>query len=663
MREAFAVIQPDRARRKKEEEDKKARTTYRDDIYLRQKQKVRYGNLYNPFSDNEGVEYDPKKDETIFEDKKVSKSSETQLKRKALNAANTKRQKLSNKDVLPDDPNNPFATLKISSQHGKQLLADLSDKHNTQINVWMILNDVDKANSNDGDNNDDGNREKKPDVPENQVTPIYQWATRSLRNGKVLQPTTPRIRRRKRDEPDMHGVVSADWRPIEEQYKDRCAKRRRLERDEHAEETEEIEEVKEVEELTEREIFASLGKPIPVLMPADLKKSKPPVLSNPMDWQSNTSSRSEIRNDVRRVQGPTLIFDGATRDTAIQIDSASEAENNYKGKVIRREFLPKPILLPRQPDSRPRPQQPSDGDNDSNDISKGKIDNNKLEEEAIISEITTSFANPINFQYIGPNCDFCKDYRFPIFGYGRKQVTIARKAEDPDVMMELGNGHSTTRPPNKMCFLCSGQRLMIMRCKNHDFESIPLPTTTTTTTSSLSSANTTSTDVNREDLEAQYITHLFDWDEVRDDFDSPIDNTIFSSLPPFLYPCSLCANPATHTCRTWQSYTRKLQPCLIPIFGSDPNTPLQYIKPQHPDKDIQAANPIKGCNLRLCQGCHAGSKKVNFKFEVLEDVVQAAGLGDENDESRRADLGLLFKDGELGSMYREIEDLLGGREK
>ena len=78
MSEAFAVIQPDRARRKKEEEDKKARTTYRDDIYLRRKEKVRYGNLYNPFSDNEGVEYDPKKDETIFEDKKVSKISETQ---------------------------------------------------------------------------------------------------------------------------------------------------------------------------------------------------------------------------------------------------------------------------------------------------------------------------------------------------------------------------------------------------------------------------------------------------------------------------------------------------------------------------------------------------------------------------------------------------------
>ncbi|KAK5451346.1 hypothetical protein LTS15_008110 [Exophiala xenobiotica] len=83
---------------------------------------------------------------------------------------------------------------------------------------------------------------------------------------------------------------------------------------------------------------------------------------------------------------------------------------------------------------------------------------------AASKKITTCWAHPINFQHLktnGSDCDFCRDFRFGIYGYGRITVDVIQHPNS--ALHEIGKGHCST---GKGCGLklCEDCTTKVMSC-------------------------------------------------------------------------------------------------------------------------------------------------------------------------------------------------------
>lgn len=199
----------------------------------------------------------------------------------------------------------------------------------------------------------------------------------------------------------------------------------------------------------------------------------------------------------------------------------------------------------------------------------------------------TFFAHPMNFKHISTPeapCHFCRDFRYGIYGYGKRTVELAYYPGESQPV-ECGNGWvSRGREPTRMCVACSLKRLYISRCRVHDLKQVA---------------------IHEKDLCEQYIRQLVerDWNE---------------GAPPLkqaAYPtCALCPWPGIWRCFANQRFDR-LGRTLSESEGKG-----------------------RGCGLVLCDSC---ASKVKVNGILRKDIVKSTA--DKPDGGPRADMEFLFQ--------------------
>lgn len=81
--------------------------------------------------------------------------------------------------------------------------------------------------------------------------------------------------------------------------------------------------------------------------------------------------------------------------------------------------------------------------------------------------IKTNWAHPIDYRSKPEICDFCQDFRYPLFGCGAVTVEVIQL--EPGVYEEMGGGHRERGiAPTKICLNCSLERITIAKCSGHE---------------------------------------------------------------------------------------------------------------------------------------------------------------------------------------------------
>lgn len=210
---------------------------------------------------------------------------------------------------------------------------------------------------------------------------------------------------------------------------------------------------------------------------------------------------------------------------------------------------------------------------------------------ATLKQITSCWAHPINFRHLksaGDDCDFCRDFRFGIYGHGRITVEVIQRPGSA-ALEETGNGHrSTGKPATRMCVPCSLARMSISRCRVHRFKAMKL--------------------LQSKERDERYVQDI-----LAEKWDPPRRASAYPT-------CSLCSVFSRWECCVDQQHDTAFRPLA------------------------DGAGRGMGCGLRLCDTCHT---KVMSCGSMLRkgSIMQPDGRG------LRADVEFLFSDSLLHQAY------------
>ncbi len=176
--------------------------------------------------------------------------------------------------------------------------------------------------------------------------------------------------------------------------------------------------------------------------------------------------------------------------------------------------------------------------------------------------IKTNWAHPVDYRCKPEACNFCLDFRYPLFGCGAVNIEVIQL--EPGVYEEMGGGHRERgMAPTKICLNCSLERIAIAKCHRHE------------------------------------ILRIEGFLEEEFDFQS-FFSEIAASPQPEHPTCSICIKPAFYACATRQTE----DPFGIPITGED----------------------ATGCGLLLCGDCAAVVVSCGLSMEYLEGFAESSKI-------------------------------------
>ena len=176
--------------------------------------------------------------------------------------------------------------------------------------------------------------------------------------------------------------------------------------------------------------------------------------------------------------------------------------------------------------------------------------------------IKTDWAHPMDYRCKPEVCNFCQDFRYPLFGCGVVNVEVIQL--EPGVYEEMGGGHRERGiAPTKICLNCSLERITIAKCPGHEI----LPV-------------------------AGYHEEEFD----HPSFLSQITSSPYPEHP----TCSVCIKPAFYACGA----TQKEDPFGLPVTGED----------------------ASGCGLLLCRDCAGVVANVGLDMEYLAGFCESSRI-------------------------------------
>lgn len=168
--------------------------------------------------------------------------------------------------------------------------------------------------------------------------------------------------------------------------------------------------------------------------------------------------------------------------------------------------------------------------------------------------IRTNWAHPIEYRCEPSRCNFCQDFRYPIFGCGAVDIEVIEI--EPGLYEEMGGGHRERGvAPTRICLNCSLERIAISKCSGHE------------------------------------ILHVEG--SLEEKFDYPSFLNSITKFPRSEYlTCSVCISPAFYACATRQT----VDLCSFPLSGTDGD----------------------GCGLLLCRDCAGIVARWGVDMERME---------------------------------------------
>jgi hypothetical protein len=178
--------------------------------------------------------------------------------------------------------------------------------------------------------------------------------------------------------------------------------------------------------------------------------------------------------------------------------------------------------------------------------------------------IKTDWAHPIDYRSRPEACDFCKDFRFALFGCGTVHIEVIEL--EPGIYEEMGGGNREKgMEATEICLNCSVGRLGIAQCPAHEI--LPIDGCL------------------EEFFDSQsFVSHL-----------------AASNAPdhPFTL-CSICIQPAFYRCGTKQTE----DPFGLPIMAENET----------------------GCGLLLCRECAGVTARRGFKLDSFDEFAQKSQI-------------------------------------
>ena len=214
-----------------------------------------------------------------------------------------------------------------------------------------------------------------------------------------------------------------------------------------------------------------------------------------------------------------------------------------------------------------------------------------FETQGYTTTLTTHWCHPVDYEFKVPAdfsrlCHFCSDPRYGIFGLGRITIEVIAYP-DSVAYEELGGGHREAgTDPTRMCISCGIERLRISRCEKHEIFALSCDEKTFDKIGAFN------------DLRHKSVRHPW---------------------------CSLCYNPAFHSCAREQTRDR---------FGR-PVTPST------------SAEEREGCGLWLCSECAGDVHHYGMNRSNLEFVIRECG------RQLRADFDFLFAGSDLHKAHEQ----------